>query len=237
MKKLRFYLNKKLDKQMAEEFLNVSGGGIDFGAGIMRTHPQLSSLKSMDNTAQRDKILHAYFNNYYRVHRNAILRKIKNVRDAWYKQEQKYITTTENYFSDFKFPKGKYIAYASIIDCNPRFLDSKTFQFFYKKNVVDAIYVITHELLHFIFFDFVKQKLEKETKCLSEDELWDLSEIFNVVVLKSSRYRHIIRNQNSIHTYPDHQHYIPRFEKAYKKSNNAEEFIKHGVAIISTKKL
>mgnify|MGYP001565326588 FL=1 len=77
--------------------------------------------------------------------------------------------------------------------------------------------------------------MKKDIKHLSENQLWDLSEIFNVVVLKSSRYRHII-NQKFIIFYPNHKRYIRRFEKVYKNSRNAEEFIKYGIAIINAKK-
>ncbi len=115
-------------------------------------------------------------------------------------------------------------------------MESKTFQFFYKKPLTDATYTIAHELLHFIFFDFIEKKLKKEIKHLSEDQLWDLSEIFNVVVLKSPRYRHII-NQKFIIPYPDHLCYIHQFEKTYKNSQNAEEFIRYGISIISAKKI
>ena len=235
MNKLRFYLNKKLDKRMAEQFLDVRGGGIDFGEGIIKTHPQLRSIKSLKEIAQREKVIRVYFDNYYQIHRTAMLRKLKRVQDALHKKEQKYIAITEDFFGGFRFPKWKYIAYISIINCNPRFLESKTFQFFYKKPLADAVYTVAHELLHFIFFDFIEKKLKKETISLSENKLWDISEIFNVVVLKSPRYRHIV-NQKFVIPYPDHQRYIRQFEKAYKNSQNAEEFIRRGISIISAKK-
>jgi len=235
MNKLRFYLNKKLDEHMVKEFLNIRGGGIDFGKGIIKIHPQLKSVKSLKNIAQRKKAIHVYFDKYYQIHKTAMLYKIKSIRKVWHKQEQEYIAITENFFDGFRFPKGKYIAYASIINCNPRFLESKTFQFFYKKPLADATYTIAHELLHFIFFELIEKKLKKEIKHLSEDRLWDLSEIFNVVVLKSPRYRHII-NQKFVIPYPDHQHYISQFDKIYKNSKNAEEFIRRGIIIISAKK-
>ena len=235
MSKLRFYLNKKLDERMAEEFLNVRGGGIDFGEGIVKIHPRLKSVISLKDIAQRKKIIRAYFDNYYKSHKKEITLKLKRVREAWQKQEQRYIAITQAFFDGFQFSESKYIAYASIINCNPRFLDSKTFQFFYKKSVADAVYTIAHELLHFIFFDFVEKKLKKEIKDLSEDQIWDLSEIFNVVVLKSSQYCHII-NQKFVTAYPDHQRYIKQFQKTYENSQNAEEFIRKSIAIIKAKK-
>mgnify|MGYP001589626658 CR=1 FL=1 len=235
MNKLRFYLNKKLDERMAGQFLNMRGGGIDFGEGIIKTHPQLRSVKSLKEIAQREKVIRFYFDNYYQTHRTVMLRKLKRVQYAWRTKEQKYIAITENFFSGFRFPKGKYIAYISIINCNPRFLESKTFQFFYKKPLAGAIYTVAHELLHFIFFDFIEKKLKKETIHLSENQLWDISEIFNVVMLKSQRYHHIV-NQEFVIPYPDHRHYIRRFEKTYKNSENAEEFIRREISIINVKK-
>lgn len=234
MKKLRFYLNKKLDERMIEEFLDVQGGGIDFSKGIVKIHPKLRLIKSL-NTPQKEKAIRVYCDAYYRTNKSAMYNKIERVQNVWRKNEQKYITITEDFFGGFRFPRGKYIAYASIINCNPRFLESKTFQFFYKKSLADAIHTIAHELLHFIFFDFVEQRLKKEIKILSQDQLWDFSEIFNVVVLKSPRYRHIV-NQNFIHLYPNHRQYIRQLEKAYKNSQNAEEFIRYSTAIISAKK-
>ena len=234
MRKLHFYLNKKLDERMAEEFLDVQGGGIDFGKGIILTHPKLKKTRFLD-TVQRKKFIKDYFNNYYRTHIKAIRQKIKLVKNAWRKYEDRYFTITREFFNDFQFAQGRYIGYASIVDCNPRFLESKTFQFFYKKSIDDIIYTIAHELLHFIFFDFIEQNLKKQIDTLSQDQLWDLSEIFNVIILKSPRYSHII-NQHLVRPYPDHIKYIREFEKEYQNSRNAKEFISRGIAIIKTKK-
>lgn len=234
MRKLRFYLNKRLDERIIEEFLNVRGGGIDFSVGILKTHPQLKRVKSL-SILQKRKAIRVYCDNYYQTHKTAMYRKIECVKNVWRKQEEKYITIIEDFFGDFRFPEGQYIAYASIIDCNPRFLESKTFQFFYKKSVPDIIHTIAHELLHFIFFDFIEQRLKKEMKDLSQDQLWDLSEIFNVVVLQSLCYRPII-NQRFVRPYPEHRRYIRQFEEVYKISRNAEEFIQHGITIIKAKK-
>lgn len=235
MKKLRFYLNKKLDERMAEEFLDEHGGGIDFGERIVKIHPQLKSVKSLKNIKQREKAIRVYFDNYYRTHRAVIHRNIERLRHAWYKREKEYSVITENFFGGFRFPKGKYIAYVSILNCNPRFLDSKMFQFFYKKPIADAIHTISHELLHFIFFDFIEQRLKKEIKMLLPDQLWNLSEIFNVIVLRSPRYRRII-NKHFVRPYPSHRQYIRQFENAYRNSRDAEDFIQRGITIVKTKK-
>jgi hypothetical protein len=79
MNKLRFYLNKKLDERMVEEFLNIQGGGIDFSEGIIKIHPKLKLAKSLKDVDQRKKFIRIYFDNYYRTHKTAMFRKIESV--------------------------------------------------------------------------------------------------------------------------------------------------------------
>lgn len=235
MNKLRFYTNKQLDEIMAEQFFDECAGGINFGEEIVKLHPKLKQVRLLKDTAQKKKAIQLYFDYYYRTHKAEMSRSIKCLRQVWYEREKEFINVTKNFFGGFQFPEGKYIAYTSIMNCNPRFLNSKTFQFFYKKPVADAIHTVAHELLHFMFFDFVEEKFKNEIKKISDDQLWDLSEIFNVVVLKSSRYSDII-NQQLVIPYPDHQGYISQFEKAYKNSYNAEDFIRRGIVAIKEKK-
>lgn len=238
--KTRFHFNKKLDKQMISEFINIeNGGGINFSDGIIKTHPKLKILKpSNDKLSARHKVsyLKEYVDTYYNKNKPTMLSKINFIKKAWKKKENKFIAIAENFFEGFDFSESDYIAYASIINCNPRFLESKTFQFYYKKSIPDAVHTIAHEILHFIFFDFIEKEMKKEIKNLSEEELWDLSEIFNTVLLGSKRYEKIV-DKKFVIPYPDHSIYIPLFKKAYKKSKNAREFIAQGVAIILNKKI
>jgi hypothetical protein len=73
--------------------------------------------------------------------------------------------------------------------------------------------------------------MKKDIAHLSEDQLWDLSEIFNVILLRSPRYHNIVDAKN-VFPYPDHKRYLPEFEQAYTRSKNAKEFIIRGVKIL-----
>jgi hypothetical protein len=231
MKKLKFNTSRGLDELMVSQFLDVKGGGIDFGAGIIKIHPKLKEAASAKDDNLKKKIIKKYFADYYKTNKKSIQNKIDLVKCNWYKIEKDYADITENYFDGYEFPDGMYVAYASIINCNPRFLESKTFQFYYKKTIPTTIYTIAHELLHFIFYDFVDKKLKEKTKHLTEEQLWDLSEIFNIIVLRSKLYNKII-DKKVIWPYPNHKKYLKQFEKEFKKSKNAEEFILKGIAII-----
>lgn len=231
MKKLRFYKNKILDEMMIDQFLKETGGGLDFGKFIIKMYPELKKARDSMSLKDKKKIIHTFTKKYYNSHKKEIDEFSNFLKIEWSKKEDDFVKTTRIFFNGYDFPEGKYIAYSSIINCNPRFLDQKTFQFFYKKETGDAIHTIAHELLHFIFFDFVNKKLKKEAKKISDDQLWDLSEIFNVVVLKSSFYKKII-DKKFVKSYPDHKKYIAKFEAAMKKSSNIEDFIKRGIVIL-----
>lgn len=230
MKKVSFHINKSFDKFIAGQFLNEKGGGIDFGKNIVRMHPSLRTART--NPKLRKDIISKYFYEYYISHKKEIIGRVKVIKSGWRRVEQEYIEITEKIFGGYHFPRGMYTAYASIINCNPRFLDSKTFQFFYKKEKGDAIYTIAHELLHFIFFDFVEKKMKNEIRKLSENKLWDLSEIFNVVVLRSAAYKKII-NRKYVRLYPNHKKYIQAFERSYRDSKDIESFIRDGIKILN----
>jgi len=230
MRKISFHINKSFDKFIAEQFLNERGGGIDFGKNIVKMHPSLRTARTSPKL--RKDVINNYFDKYYTNHKKEIIENTRTIKNGWKRVEQEYIKATEKIFGGYHFPKGTYAAYASIINCNPRFLDSKTFQFFYKKKVGDAIHTIAHELLHFIFFDFVEKKMTNEIKKLSANKLWDLSEIFNVVILRSAAYKKII-NGKYVKPYPNHEKYIRTFERSYKNSKNIESFIRDGIKILN----
>jgi hypothetical protein len=228
MKKLRFYLNKNLDKFMASQFIDIKAGGIDFGNSIIKNHPKLKDIKKVDQK-ERKKIVNQYFDNYYRENSPVLIKKLFLIREKWKRKENDFFKIIQKIFNGFEFKKGMYIGYISIIDCNPRFLESKTFQVFYKKNIDESIYVITHELLHFIFFDYFNEEIKINT---TEEKLWDLSEIFNIIVLESNYFKKII-NKRYIKPYPEHRKYLPSFRKLFKDSKNIRDFIIKGINLIN----
>jgi len=234
MKKIRFYTNKDLDKFMALQFLNEKAAGIDFGKNIIKIHPELKKARKL-NKKEKQRIINRYFDRYYKINKKNLQKRLRLFRNEWRKKEEAFLNITSSLFDNFQFQKGMYICYLSIIDCNPRFLESKTFQTFYKKSIDEAIQTIAHELLHFIFFDLLNKKLKKESQILSKERIWDLSEIFNIIILKSDSYNNII-NKETIKPYPEHIKYLSLFEKTYKQSIDIKKFISKGIKILADNK-
>lgn len=226
--KVKFKLNKGLDKKIAFEFINVKHGGIDFSRGIINVHPKLKNLKKIKNNTKKKKLINDYFNLFYKKHTNYLKNQIFKFNKEWKKIENKFIKEVNTIFKNYSWPKGKHTGYLSIIDCNPRFLKDKTFQVFYF-HPQGVVYVTMHELLHFIFYDYAIKKYPIFFKKLdTESEVfWDLAEIFNVIILSLSEFKKL-HQQKKIFCYPEHKKYLPKLRKIWQKTKNIDEWLIQG---------
>ncbi len=218
---IQFRLNKSLDKKMVIEFLDFTTGGINFGKGILNIHPEIK------------RSIFGYIDFFYKRNNKILKRSADNFRKKWKTKEKLFFEVISKIFRNHPWPKGKYIGYISIFDCNPRFLQDKTFQIFYKHKT-GPIYITVHELLHFIFYDYVNKKRKDLRKKLSEDDFWRLSEIVNEILLNSPSFKKIINNQKKINGYPEFKKNVSCVKHKIKKIT---EIDKIGILIDTVIKL
>ena len=222
--KISYKLNKSLDKKMALAFLNVKAGGVDFSNGIIGVHPELEGIKNKKKSEQQ-KIINSHFDNFYKENNHYLNKRIKKFQTEWNKVEKKYFQEIAKIFKNHPWPKGKYIGYLSITNCNPRFLESKTFQVFYF-HPEGSVAVTAHELLHFIFYDYCLKKHTKMFKKLDPNNgiFWDLAEIFNAIILSNPEFIkiHKIKKQSN---YPAHKKDIPILKRLWNKEKYIDKWI------------
>ena len=139
---VKFDLNKDLDIEILPEFLNVSGGGIDFSQAIYRHHPELKSINRENIT-----LLNKYIEEFYKNHLEKLQSKVDLFQTEWNSIENRFKKECENLFNNKIIFNDEYKGYISILPCNPRFLDKNMFQIFYLEN--SSLGVTSHELLHF----------------------------------------------------------------------------------------
>ncbi len=195
---VRFQLNKELDIKMCNEFLYVKGGGIDFGLVLVRLYRNLADIKEEKNEELRLKLITEFIDGYYKRNIAVFNEILKVAENSWYEVEDEFFTAVTKLFGDYKWPKGEYTGYISMLNSNPRFLNNKTFQCFYKK-VMDgrSNSTIAHEMLHFIFFDYLENVKIDFKKKYSNEEIWRLSEAFNEVVQTFSYFKNFGNSKNS----------------------------------------
>ena len=180
--------DKELDKMVYEDFHDFSIAGVDFGDKIKHDHPEITEENYKN-----------YIDNFYKENSLEMQNSLIKINKILLEKQDLFFDAVENLFKkDFRDIKAS--GFLSIFDCNPRYLEEKSFQMFYKRNDMDKLEVVFHELLHFIFFDYCDSFLKEETKDLDKNKgvLWELSEIFNVIVLNLPQFREILQGEECL---------------------------------------
>ena len=146
-------LNKQEDYQTYLNFAAFSAGGVDFGKKIKDDHPLISSENYKE-----------YVDKYYEENHEELVRVVQGTQSEFNKIQEKYQNILQQIFG-MDFREKRYVGFASIFNCNPRYVENKTFQIFYKKDLLDKIEVAFHESLHFVF-------LITAINLLQRQEIW-----------------------------------------------------------------
>lgn len=205
---MKIELNKQLDKEVYMAFRESVFGGVDFGKKISDDHPDINK----ENCG-------IYIDNFYMAHERELTEArestkacFTDVKDALFAELQKYF--------DHDYSRKRYTCYLSIFNCNPRYIETKTFQVYYKRPYHLRKEVIAHELTHFAFYDFCHSIGIKDSNAL-----WKLSEIFNVIFLNLPPIRNAIGAEELLF-YPELKDKLEAVKLIWEKQVNAKEFIK-----------
>ena len=204
---MKIELNKQLDKEVYFAFYKGSTGGVDFGKIIRNDHSNITEV----NYEQ-------YIDDFY-IQNNDELEKVRkdtelcfdDIKDTLFSELQKYFSVD--------YSKENYVCYLSIFNCNPRYIETKSFQVYYKRSYDMRKEVIAHELTHFAFYDFCHGLDIKDS-----DTLWELSEIFNVIFLNLPSIQKAIGAEELLF-YPGLKDKLEKIKQIWEKQFGAEKFI------------
>lgn len=181
-------------------------------------------LKENLSILERNRIIKEYTTEFYAGHKSEIKAGVRDTTARWAKIETKFYRLTNKLFEGHEWPKGKYSGYASIYHMFPRYIDKRIFFFPYSKNKIDPIRVIAHELLHFIFFDFIKSKygIKENEKFKNQDPryLWRISEAFNTIIENWQPYKDILDYNERRKPYPECQQIYTVMRRRWKNKQN-----------------
>lgn len=225
--KLKISLDKNMDKWALKEFLSYDPKDM-FSNNILDLNPKLEDARSLYES-DREHYFSDYVEGTYVDLKSILDEKVLETQKAWDSIQENFLSSCSALFSEHPWPKGAYIGFLSIFNCNPRFLEQKTFQCYYK-HPEGCLYVCAHEMMHFMFYDYIDKHPELLLGA-SESKIWHLSEIFNIVILKSPQFVDLTRNPEP-KPYPEHLHLIPGFEKIWSSSKNINSFIRSSVSIL-----
>lgn len=200
-------LNKQLDKEVYLAFHDAVVGGADFGKKIKKNHPNIA----LDN-------YNKYIDDFYNENDSELERVLKDTELCFNEIRQILFLELQKYFG-YDYSKKNYTCFLSIFNCNTRYLESSTFQVYYKRSHDMRKEVIAHEVTHFTFYDFCTMIGIK-----NDGILWELSEIFNVLFLNLPSLQKAIGAEELLF-YPALEGKLKGIRKMWEKQPQAEQFI------------
>jgi len=216
-----FEINKDMDYWAVGEFLTFDSKDT-FSNIILETHPKLKDAKNLEDDT-KIAFYRDYVNQIYKDREIELINIQNEVQESWDSVEQRFLEKTQKLFNGHPWPEGAYIGFLSIFNCNPRFLDEKTFQVYYK-HPEGLVYSCAHEMMHFMLYDYLEKNPEL-TKNFSESMIWDLSEIFNFIILQTPQFVEITCTPEP-YSYKEHENRIPKIRKLMERSKNIDDMIK-----------
>ncbi|OGG93834.1 hypothetical protein A2609_01130 [Candidatus Kaiserbacteria bacterium RIFOXYD1_FULL_47_14] len=204
---MKIQFNKQLDKEVYLAFCDAVVGGTDFGKKIRDEHPDITKENYSD-----------YIDSFYASEKEMLENTLRDTEKCFDEIKDTLFSELQKYFSK-DYREEKYTCYLSIFDCNPRYLESKSFQVYYQRSHTMRKEVIAHELTHFAFYDFCNELGIKDS-----DALWELSEIFNVIFLNLPPLQEAIGAEELLF-YPDLKDKLEEIKQIWTKYPDAKYFI------------
>lgn len=221
--------DRELDVHMTLNFLGWSMGGVSFNESIYEPNPD---FKEID--VENKQAVEAYFEKTYLERQAEINAAITLFQAGWNKVEDQFFALTRQIFHGKPFPGGKYEGYISITNCNPRFLEDKSFMIFYLTQTPNRI--ISHELMHFMFYDYSVREFPELFGDADPNSgaYWSLAELFNNVLLSFSDFQFL--NNQGDRPYPEHEQYYQPLVDLWNKDRDVDKFIPAAFELLRDKK-
>ncbi len=177
-----FVLNERC-KQLDIIYTDFFFSNPDKSGGFEKRERLIEQYPALDKYAQ-SKEKELLVNTINKIHSDYTkeLSEAKNKAERlWKEKEVIFLDLCESVFEGHSFPEGDYNCYLSVIDINTLIKKEKSFQLFFgaiQQGISTTI--IAHEMLHFIFYDYMDKY-----KNLDKKKLWEFAEIFNKYIQNS----------------------------------------------------
>lgn len=222
---IQLKFNQKLDQSLAWDFYSYPEfGGCNFWEErALVHHPKLREINSLKNP---EGFLDKYISEFYASHFEEMKKLSKKTANYLNQTQDNFFKVVDDIFNHYPWPRKKFIGCFSIFNFCPRFLDWGGFQIFIydKRNM--QLFVIFHEMLHFIFYDFAQKTFPDKFKNLDTDKgkFWDLAEIFNAVVQNTNNFIKLHGKIENI-GYPNHKDRILKGKNLWEKNQDLSNWI------------
>lgn len=180
--KINFYLNQSMDLKNAIGFVEhcITSGRKDHARMFLPDQIE-HILDSKYSKKDRAKIIAEFTRKYYSDNKKSLQKGFAHMLLGWKRVEKRFFSLTNNLFKYHPWPKGNYRGFGTIFLMYPRIIDQKVFYFPLATHIPSSIRIkiIAHEMLHFMFFDYVLKNYGLKE---GDKDIWAISEAFNSVI-------------------------------------------------------
>ena len=240
---LKFIVDLNKDIEVLNGFLKTAkifNMEKDLKIGFYDFYSDLEKIiKSKNTQKQKNKLIKSFIQKIYQRDSIQINKAIKDAKRQWQKNKRYFLKKISNLFKNYPWPKGKYVAYPTIWGVYPRFINDKTFFFPYiYKNKNFILFVIMHEMLHFIFYDYAIKKHPEIFRKLDTETgtFWDLAEIFNAIILSLPEFKKL-HKQKKIFCYSEHKKYFSKLKKLWQNTMIVDNWLIIGYEYLERQKI
>ncbi|MDP3997790.1 MAG: hypothetical protein U1C49_01590 [Candidatus Andersenbacteria bacterium] len=222
---INFKFDQSLDQDVAWMFYNNQefGGTHFWSERALVYHPV---LQNMDRVKGPKKFLNQYIADFYSSHANELKLLGDDIVEGFQQVQDSYFSLVDKIFKGYPWPRKEFTGCFSIFDFCPRFLDWGGFQVSLFDKKEHQLYVIFHEMVHFIFYDYAQINFPDTLGQMDTDEgkFWDLAEVFNVVVQSLDDFKRLQGKVDSM-GYPDHKSLILKGKNLWAKNPDVRQWI------------
>lgn len=224
--KIKLIIDIERDVNNGINFVNTARKG-DRHKFLLRFLPtDFQYVLSKDfSKKEKDKIIEKYARHIHKIRKDKIKNGLTEAKNNWQKVEKEYFHLVDKIFKNYPWPKGNYRGIASIWWMFPRYIKEKVFFFPYGHSIPKfSNGVIAHEMLHFIFFDYIEKRYGlKEGSNIKEKPdryVWRVSEVFNNVMEDWKPYYQLFKRKPR--PYEGNEEIFRKMKKQWRKKKDVD---------------
>ena len=180
-----------------------------------------------DNNSISKKYIIDFVKLEYSLQQKKIEKNVRTIEKAWQKVEEDFFLNCTKIFKNYNngLVTRYYKAYPSIWAKYIRNTKDKSVTFPYDKGVDDALFVISHEILHIIFYNYLYSKYPVLRRQISSQRVYDSSEVINVILQNNAIFIKIFHLKAK--AYPEHKELYRRVKKLWQEKKDIDFVIKN----------
>jgi hypothetical protein len=169
------------------------------------------------------KCIEKFVQSIYEKNINEISNQSKEVKNRWKKNENDFFNLAKNVYKKDATLNEKYLAFPSVWSSFVRDFANKRISFPCDRGVNDALFVIAHELLHVIFYQYLYENHPKIRNIIESKKVWDFSEVINVIIQGQKEWVGLFILKPR--AYSEHEYLYEKMSDTWNKNHDVDVLI------------